>query len=810
MAVVAMRYSASTVRLAVAPRRRPPDVAAPDRRGGGAPGAREQPRHPDRADRSADRGSQRRAGARRVVSDVHQHAAEREHRLAEQQLPVGRRDQDQRRPAQLRTSASQQTLPWGGRYNVGWDSSRSTTTNLFSNFSPQVRSSLALTYVQPLLRGFSIDASRQQLLVSRERTARSPTSTLRAGDRGDVANRPQRLLGSGVRHRLARRAAAVARAGAGIAAQHAGAHRDRHHAADRPRRSRGRSGAARGSRDPGEGADRHGGGRAARAHLRSRHRPTSGRCASNRRSCRRSRRRAIDIDAAVAHRARSAHRPRSSRARTSRPTDINLRFFRQPDAARRHRQLRLRPDGPRRHAVPARRRASPARSSARRERGFGSVLGDLFSNDFPSWTASLERQLPARRDAAGRQPRARAAAVHAAADAAAGGRAAGRDRRCARPARQVLTNQQRVETTTRFAAARGAAARGRGAEVRPPARPRASSCSRRSATWRRRATTSCARSSITTARSSTSKPCRRRRSGKIVDAVARTVGSRDGPQCRRCSVTIITLNEAEHIARGDRQRRVGRRDPRRRLRQHRRRRPRSRARRARPWCAATWSGLRRSEELRRRRWRRNDWIFSLDADERIPPALAGEIRELLSGEPPMRGYRVPRVTFHLGRWIRTTDFYPDYQTRLYDRRAARWRGKYVHESVVGRRPGRPLPPRPASTTRSATCATSSIASTTTRRSRRGRCTKPDAAPASFDLLVHPPAAFLRNYLLRRGHSRRHRRPHHLGRQRVLGVPEVREALGTAENSQLPTSQTPKQYVAVNGTPWELDVRAFGS
>jgi outer membrane protein TolC len=62
----------------------------------------------------------------------------------------------------------QQTLPWGGRYDVGWDSSRSTTTNLFSNFSPQVRSSLALTYVQPLLRGFSIDASRQQLLISRK------------------------------------------------------------------------------------------------------------------------------------------------------------------------------------------------------------------------------------------------------------------------------------------------------------------------------------------------------------------------------------------------------------------------------------------------------------------------------------------------------------------------------------------------------------------------------------------------------------------------------------------------------------------
>ena len=60
----------------------------------------------------------------------------------------------------------EQALPWGGSYNVGWDSVRSTTTNLFSNFSPQVRSSLALSYRQPLLRGFSIDSARQQVLVT--------------------------------------------------------------------------------------------------------------------------------------------------------------------------------------------------------------------------------------------------------------------------------------------------------------------------------------------------------------------------------------------------------------------------------------------------------------------------------------------------------------------------------------------------------------------------------------------------------------------------------------------------------------------
>jgi outer membrane protein TolC len=61
-----------------------------------------------------------------------------------------------------------QQTRWGGSYSIGWDSTRSTTTNIFSNFSPQLRSSLAFSYRQPLLRGFDIDTPRQQVLVSRK------------------------------------------------------------------------------------------------------------------------------------------------------------------------------------------------------------------------------------------------------------------------------------------------------------------------------------------------------------------------------------------------------------------------------------------------------------------------------------------------------------------------------------------------------------------------------------------------------------------------------------------------------------------
>ena len=78
----------------------------------------------------------------------------------------------------------------------------------------------------------------------------------------------------------------------------------------------------------------------------------------------------------------------------------------------------------------------------------------------------------------------------------------------------------------------------------------------------------------------------------------------------------------------------------------------------------------------------NDWILSVDADERVTPELALEISELTDSDPAVSGYRIPRVAHYLGRWIRTTDWYPDYQLRLYDRRRGKWSERKVHESVT--------------------------------------------------------------------------------------------------------------------------------
>jgi glycosyltransferase involved in cell wall biosynthesis len=85
---------------------------------------------------------------------------------------------------------------------------------------------------------------------------------------------------------------------------------------------------------------------------------------------------------------------------------------------------------------------------------------------------------------------------------------------------------------------------------------------------------------------------------------------------------------------------------------------------------------------------KNDWIFSLDADERPSPELCAEIRELSGKGFFQSGYKIPRVAFFMGRWIRHGDWCPDYQLRLFDRRHGKWKGGRVHESVkMAEKPG---------------------------------------------------------------------------------------------------------------------------
>ena len=80
----------------------------------------------------------------------------------------------------------------------------------------------------------------------------------------------------------------------------------------------------------------------------------------------------------------------------------------------------------------------------------------------------------------------------------------------------------------------------------------------------------------------------------------------------------------------------------------------------------------------------HDWIFSLDADERVSPQLRASIREVCSLNNPQRadGFRVARRAFYMGRWIRGGGWYPDYQLRLFHRGRGRWNDRIIHESVT--------------------------------------------------------------------------------------------------------------------------------
>jgi glycosyltransferase involved in cell wall biosynthesis len=145
----------------------------------------------------------------------------------------------------------------------------------------------------------------------------------------------------------------------------------------------------------------------------------------------------------------------------------------------------------------------------------------------------------------------------------------------------------------------------------------------------------------------------------------------------------------------------------------------------------------------------HDWILSLDADERVSPPLAHEIGQLMIADPRAAGYRFPRVTFHLGRWLRSTDWYPDYQLRLYDRGRARWAGGFVHESVTADGPVRALRGELLHYAyRDISHHLQTMDRYTTLAARQMH---EDGRRAGWlDVLVRPRFAFFRNYVLRGG------------------------------------------------------------
>jgi len=77
-----------------------------------------------------------------------------------------------------------------------------------------------------------------------------------------------------------------------------------------------------------------------------------------------------------------------------------------------------------------------------------------------------------------------------------------------------------------------------------------------------------------------------------------------------------------------------------------------------------------------------DYILSLDADEALSEELIEELVELKNKGLKYKAYRINRFNNYMGRWIKFTDWNPDWKIRLFDKNVARWGGLNPHDFVV--------------------------------------------------------------------------------------------------------------------------------
>jgi len=77
-----------------------------------------------------------------------------------------------------------------------------------------------------------------------------------------------------------------------------------------------------------------------------------------------------------------------------------------------------------------------------------------------------------------------------------------------------------------------------------------------------------------------------------------------------------------------------------------------------------------------------DWIFILDADERITPGLRAEIQAAIDSGPPVVGYFINRLSLIMGGAIRHGGMYPSWNLRLLKRGACRYENRSVHEHMI--------------------------------------------------------------------------------------------------------------------------------
>ncbi|HQS60833.1 MAG TPA: glycosyltransferase family 2 protein [Polynucleobacter sp.] len=81
-----------------------------------------------------------------------------------------------------------------------------------------------------------------------------------------------------------------------------------------------------------------------------------------------------------------------------------------------------------------------------------------------------------------------------------------------------------------------------------------------------------------------------------------------------------------------------------------------------------------------------EWVLSLDADERLTPALRSEILTAIHHPAHVNCFAIPRLSWYCGRFIRHSGWNPDYVDRLFKRGTARFSDDLVHERLIPQGP----------------------------------------------------------------------------------------------------------------------------
>ena len=79
---------------------------------------------------------------------------------------------------------------------------------------------------------------------------------------------------------------------------------------------------------------------------------------------------------------------------------------------------------------------------------------------------------------------------------------------------------------------------------------------------------------------------------------------------------------------------------------------------------------------------KNNWVLSLDADERVSPKLAEELTNLFNGPIKDVVFCIPIKTYIGKHWIKYGGWYPASKDRVFDKRIVKYEEKGVHPRII--------------------------------------------------------------------------------------------------------------------------------